>query len=97
MNTPERILIIEIKTAENPDLDSSQLSTLTFHQDTGKLYLRSDFEEIKSAITDAVLCLGSNYRHPLHFNVQVIPDESKSDNSPTRRRRRRRRRSCDEE
>ena len=69
MNKPKRILIIEIKTLDNPNLDNSQLSTLTFHQDTGKLYLRSDFEEIKSAIADAVLCLGSNYRHPLYFDV----------------------------
>ena len=69
MNKPKRILIIEIKTIDNPDLDSSQLSTLTFNQERGKLYLSSDFEEIKSAIVDAVLCLGSNYRHPLHFDV----------------------------
>jgi len=94
---PQRILVIEIKTADNPSLDSSQMSTLTFHQNTGKLYLRSDFEEIKSAISDAVLCLGSNYRHPLYFDVQVIPDKSKSDNPSNRRRRRRRRKSCDEE
>ena len=95
MSQPERILVVEIKTADNPDLDTSQLSTLTFHQDTGKLYLRSEFEEIKSAITDAIVRLGSNYRHPLFFDVQVIPDESKSEDPPNRRRRRRR--SCHEE
>ena len=38
MNEPERILIIEIKTADNPDLDNSQLSTLTFHKEIGKLH-----------------------------------------------------------
>jgi len=95
MNKPKRILIIEIKTAENPDLDSSQLSKLTFQNDRDILHLNSDIEQIKSAIENAVLRLGSNYRHPLYFNVQVIPDESKSDN-PSNRKRRRRRRSYEE-
>ena len=92
---PQRILVIEIKTIDNPGLDDSQISTITFHQETGKLYLRSHVEQVRSAITDAVVHLGSNYRHPLHFDVQVIPDESKSDNPCTRRRRRRKRRSFD--
>ena len=92
---PQRILIIEIKTADNPDLDGSQLSTLTFHKERGKLHLRSSIEEIQFAITDAIVHLGSNYRHPLHYDVQVIPDKSKSDN-PSNRKRRRRRRSYEE-
>ena len=92
----QRILVVEIKTIENPDLDSSQLSEITFHQDTGKIYLSSHVEQIRSAIENAVVRLGSNYRHPLHFDVQVIPAESKPENPSTRRRRRRRRRSYEE-
>ena len=92
----QRILVVEIKTIENPDLDSSQLSEITFHQETGKIYLSSHVEQIRSAIENAVLRLGSNYRHPLYFDVQVIPAESRSDNPSNGRRRRRKRRSYEE-
>jgi len=88
MNHPQRILTIEITTSDNPSLDFSQLPTLNFLQDGKNLRLNSDIEQIKSAIADAVIHLGSNYRHPLYFNVQVIPTESKSSNNNRRRRRR---------
>jgi len=85
MNQPQRILTVEIRTEQNPNFHSSQMPTLTFLQDGENLYLKSDIKQIISAIVDAVLHLGSNYRHPLYFNVQVIPAECKSDN-PNRRR-----------
>ncbi len=32
-------------------------------------------ELIVKAILEAIPCLGSNYRHPLLFNVQVLPGD----------------------
>ena len=87
MTTPQRILIVEIRTLDNPDLDSSQLSTLIAHREQGRLYLDS-IDAIRSAIVDGIVHLGSNYRHPLLFDVQVIPESTK----PRSKRRRRRRR-----
>ena len=68
MTTPQRILIVEIRTLDNPDLDSSQLSTLIAHREQGRLYLDS-IDAIRSAIVDGIVHLGSNYRHPLLFDV----------------------------
>lgn len=73
MNQPQRILVVEIRTMDNPGLDRSQLSTLTAFDDSSQLYLSSNLESIKSAILDAIVHLGNNYRHPLLYNVQVIP------------------------
>ena len=97
MDANKPILIIEIRTEQNPNLDSSELSTIIAHRNRGELYLESsDIEQIKSVIADAITHLGSNYRHPLYFDVQVIPgDDIDSINpefdqsSPKRQRRRR--------
>lgn len=92
MNQPKRLLVVEIRTMDNPGFDSSQLSTLTAFGDSQQLYLSSDLELIRSAILDAILHLGSNYRHPLYFDVQVVPRDEidASEHNPRRRRRRRR-------
>ena len=94
MNQPKRLLVVEIRTLDNPGFDSSQLSTLTAFSDSQQLYLSSDMESIRTAILDAIVHLGSNYRHPLYFDVQVLPRDEMdaSEHSPQRRRRRRRRR-----
>ena len=93
MSNPKRILIIEIRTIDNPDLDSSQLSTITAHTtDTGRLYLDSIDDAIRSAIVDGIVHLGSNYRHPLLFDVQVLSGDDIDIEKPLGRRRRRRRR-----
>ena len=97
MNDPKRILVIEIKTMDNPGFDSSQLSTIKFFETTDKYQINLNYKQIGSAIIDAILRLGSNYRHPLHFDVQVLPGDEldtsdpQVDKSPTTRRRRRRR------
>ena len=94
---PKRILVVEIRTADNPGFDSSQLSTIKLFETTDKYQVDLNYKQIGSAIIDAILRLGSNYRHPLLYDVQVIAgddlDTSKPqlDKSPPRRRRRRRR------
>ncbi len=75
MNQPERILVVEIKTMDNPGFDSTQLSTLTAFSDSNNFYLGSNLELLKSVIIEAIIHLGSNYRHPLLFNVQVLPGD----------------------
>jgi len=98
MNTqPQRILVIEIKTIDNPGFDSSQLSTIKFFDTSAEYKVDLSYKQIGSAIIDAILRLGSNYRHPLLYDVQIIPGDGTDtsdpqlDKSPTRRRRRRRR------
>ena len=73
MNQPQRILVVEIRTINNPGLNRSQLSTLTAFSDSKQLYLSSNLESIKSAILDAIVHLGNNFRHPLLYDVQIIP------------------------
>lgn len=76
MNQPERILTIEIRTMDNPGFDSTQLSTLTaFSDSSNNLYLASNLKPLKPLILEAIIHLGSNYRHPLLFNVQVLPGD----------------------
>lgn len=97
MTQPKRILVVEIKAIKNPGLDSSQLSRLTAHSNKGKLYL-SSIDAIKSAVIDGIVHLGSNFRHPLLFDVQVIPgdepdtNEPNSDKPPSKAGRRRKKR-----
>jgi len=94
MSEPERILVIEIKTLENPGFDSSQLSTITLLGNPDNYQVALNCQLLRSAIVDAVLRLGSNYRHPLLFDVQILPDNETDTNPqpsnprPNRRRRR---------
>ncbi|HEY9768578.1 MAG TPA: hypothetical protein V6C71_08730 [Coleofasciculaceae cyanobacterium] len=89
MNQPSRLLVVEIRTIDNPGFDLAQLSTLTYFGDSQRLYLSDDLESIRTAIVDAILDLGSNYRHPLLFDVQVINASIASNHRPQRQRRRR--------
>lgn len=75
MNQPQRLIVIEIRTIDNPGLDSSQLSTIKAFESSHGLYLSWDVEPLKQAILDAVVHLGSNYRHPLLYSVQVVPGD----------------------
>lgn len=71
---PQLILIVEIKTVESASFDIQQLEKMIVHQDSDNNYFVSfGIERIKRAIVEAIPCLGSNYRHPLLFKVQVIP------------------------
>ena len=98
MTQPKRILVVEIRTEDNPGIDSSQLSMLTAHREKGRIYLDS-IDTIKSAVIDGIVHLGSNFRHPLLFDVQVVPGdeldaaEPNPDKPPSKSRRRRKRRS----
>jgi len=75
MNQPQHLIVLEIRTMDNPGLDSSQLSTLKAFESSDGLYLGWDVKPLKSAILDAIVHLGSNYRHPLLYRVQVIPGD----------------------
>lgn len=96
----ERIIVVEIKTIDNPGFDSSQLRTINLYEGKEVFYLGFSWVDlIWQAIADAIVRLGSNFRHPLLFRVQVIPyqeaDTTTVDYSPPRRKRRRRRRPTD--
>ena len=99
MSNPERILVVEIKSIDNPGLDSSQLSTMQFREENNICYLAFDRDKLEFAVVDGIFNLDSNYRHPLYFQVQPLPDESNDvdkceqtlDMPPVKRRRRRKR------
>ena len=87
-----RILIVEIKTVESDVYDDSQLHSLTIYQDSNSCYLAKGIEVIKSAILSVIPRLGSNYKHPLLFDVQVLPGDgtdaivASTERSPKRKR-----------
>ena len=99
MSDPQRILVIEIKTIDNPGLDSSQISTMQFREEHNIYCLAFDRDKVELAVVDGIFNLDNNYRHPLYFHVQPLPDNGKNvdnceqtvDMSSARRRRRRRR------
>ena len=80
MNSPNRTLIVEVKTVENSHFDLAQTSPLIVYQDaSSNYYLATSNSQIEQAILAAIPRLGSNYRHPLLFDVQVIlGDESEA-------------------
>lgn len=72
----QQILIVEIKTVDSASFDTGQLNSMVVYQDSSDNYFVSTgIERITRAINEAIPCLGSNYRHPLLFNVQVIPGD----------------------
>jgi len=79
MNQPQS-LIIEVRTVEvdsSTDFDRSQVNNLIIHRDRQNNYHLSlqQLNQLRAAIIDIIPRLGSNYRHPLLFNVQVIPGD----------------------
>ena len=93
MSNPRRILVVEIKTIDNPGFDSSQLSTIKLLGNPDDYQVALNCQLLRSAIVDAVLRLGSNYRHPLLFDVQILPgDETDTNPQPSNPRPNRRRR-----
>lgn len=73
MNSPNRTLIVEVRTIENSHFDPAQTLPLIIYQDTNDNYfISTGIEPIKAAIIQAIPHLGSNYRHSLLFDVQVI-------------------------
>lgn len=46
-----------------------------YQDDERNFQIATGINYIERAIVEAVIHLGSNYRHPLLFNVQVIPGD----------------------
>ena len=70
------LLQVEIKAFEftQDDLDKRPtIFILCDRQDN--CYIATGIKEIKTAIIGAIPHLGSNYRHPLLFDVQILPGE----------------------
>ena len=71
-----KLLIVEIRIADETDYDPSQVQSLTIYQDSENNYhFVRDLNQIKQAIGDAIVHLGNNYRHPLLYDVQVVPGD----------------------
>jgi len=77
MNSASRkLLIVEIRVVNETDFDPSQVVPITFYQDARNQYhSANDLKEIKRAMADAVVHFGNNFRHPLLFDVQVVPGD----------------------
>ena len=73
INSPNRTLIVEVKTVERSNFDPAQTSPLIVYLDSNNNYfISTGNSQIERAILAAIPRLGSNYRHPLLFDVQVI-------------------------
>ena len=76
MNQPKRILVVEIKMLDETDFDPSQIKSMTVYQDSGNNYhLATGLKHLEQAIIEAIIHPGSNYRHPLLFDVQIVPGD----------------------
>ena len=94
--TQTYLLSVEIKTIKPNLNDLEAHSTLTiFCNSQDQCFIAKGLDEIKTAIIGAIPHLGTNSRHPLLFDVQILPGD-KTDaliasceppNSPTVRRR----------
>jgi hypothetical protein len=74
--SPTFLLSVEIRTIEpslnNPDPNS----VITIYCDPQDNYfIGSSLEQVKIAILSAIPHLGTNFRHPLFFNVQILPGD----------------------
>jgi hypothetical protein len=77
MNPRSQMLIIEIRTVERVDFDANQLTPMTVFQDSASNYhLATGIKQIESAIVEIIPYLGNNFRHPLLFNVQILPGDN---------------------
>lgn len=86
-----KLLVVEIRIADETDFDSSQVVPLTVYQDACSYYhSHNQMVEIKRAMGDAVAYFGNNFRHPLLYDVRVVPGDemdaiiASSNNSRTR-------------
>ena len=75
----QQILIVEIKTVESVSINPEQLNPMVIYRDPSNNYFVSTgIKKIERAITEAIVRLGSNYRHPLYFDVQVLSGDETS-------------------
>ena len=69
-----KLLIVEIRIANETDYDPSQVQSLTIYRDSENHYhSNNQMNEIKRAMGDAIVYFGNNFRHPLLYDVQVVP------------------------
>jgi hypothetical protein len=68
----KHFLSLEIRTLASPPLELDSIPIITIMQDAHNHYfIATGIETIKSAITDSIPYLGTNFRHPLLFNLQI--------------------------
>jgi hypothetical protein len=68
------LLSIEIRTIE-PSLNNRDPDSVVtiFCDSQDNCFIGSSLEQVKTAILGAIPHLGTNFRHPLFFNVQILP------------------------
>lgn len=72
----QSILVVEIRTLEPGSIDNQQLMPMIVHQDENdRLYLVKGMKTVRDAIVAFVPHLSENYRHPLLFEVQILPGD----------------------
>lgn len=93
----KHLLILEIRTqASSPPQELDLLPIMTIMQDAHHNYFfATGIDRIKSAIIDSLPHLGTNYRYPLSFQLQIITGDridaliaSSTENLPPGRRQR---------
>lgn len=96
----KKLLIVEITIANETDFNPSQVVPITIYQDARNHYHSTNqMKEIKRAMGDAIVYFGNNFRHPLIYDVQVVPGDrmdammASDDSRQMHKRRRRVRRS----
>jgi hypothetical protein len=66
------LLCVEIKTIESSLNNPAPDSTLTIFCDPqNNCFVGSDLDQVKTAILGAIPHLGTNFRYPLFFNLQI--------------------------
>ena len=74
MNQRSPVLKIEFTMVDRESIDPNQIQPLNIYQDLeGHYFSGKAIKQIKKAIVKIVLRLGSNFRHPLYFDVQIFP------------------------
>ena len=74
--TQTYLLSIEIRTIE-PSLNNRDPDSVVtiFCDPQDNCFIGSSLDQIKTAILGAIPHLGTNFRHPLFFNVQILPGD----------------------
>ena len=72
----QQIIIVEVRTVNSASFDPSQLEKMIIYQDgNNKYHVYKGMKRIETAIAQVIPRLGSNFRHPLLFDVQVFENE----------------------
>jgi hypothetical protein len=74
--TQTHLLSVEIKTIDSQSNHLDVPSNLVIFCDPqGNCFIAQGLDQIKAAIIGAIPHLGTNSRHPLLFNVQILPGD----------------------